>query len=32
MNRLKEKYEKEIHILTENNWIYKEGKWVEISD
>ncbi len=25
-----EKYEREIRILTEDNWIYRDGKWTEI--
>lgn len=25
-----EKYEREIRILTEDNWIYREGEWIEI--
>ena len=27
-----EKYKKEISILTEDSWIYKEGEWVKISE
>ena len=25
-----EKYEREIRILTEDNWIYRDGEWIEI--